>query len=67
MNIIKNITIEFGEDDVKQIVAEYLLSKGYDVEPSDISFRVGSNLVGIGPMEHEVTCFKGCIARVKGK
>lgn len=67
MNIKKNITIDLSEDELKYIVADYLKRNGYEVATKDVKFSVGSRCEGIGPMEHEVTYFKGCFVRCKEK
>lgn len=59
MNIKKNITINLSEDDVKQIIADYLTREGYDVTAKDVSLSVGSRIEGHGIAEHEVNYFKG--------
>lgn len=67
MEIKKNITINLSKEDLKQIIADYLVKDGYNVKPSDINFNVSSQLEGYGMAEHEVTVFKGCTVNCKEK
>ena len=66
MDINKKITITLSENDVKEIVAEYLTSNGYRVDSDDVSLNVIRTTVGYGMAEHEVVRFKDCTAVVKG-
>lgn len=65
MNIESKITITLTENDVKEIVAEYLTKKGYKVVPANVTLSVGSEWVGYGMDEHMEARFKNCIAVVK--
>lgn len=67
MEIKKNITINLSEDDVKQVIANYLKREGYDVTVKDVSLSVGSRLVGYGMSEHSVNYFKGAYVNCKEK
>ena len=67
MNIDKKITIRLSEEDVKNIIAQYLTKEGYPVSPDEVSFNVGSKWVGYGYNETRVEYFKDCTAVVKGK
>lgn len=60
MEIKKSITIHLSEQEIKQIVKNYLENEGYKVEEKDIQFNVGTKCVGYGMYETETTCFKGC-------
>ena len=45
MEVLKNITIHLTEEDVKQIIAEYVnRQKGYSVTPEDVTLKIGSVL-----------------------
>lgn len=66
MNISKNITIHLTEDDVKEIIAEYIKNQnGYSVTADNVTLRVGTECRGYGMAEHDVTVFKGCDVEVK--
>lgn len=67
MNIKKNITIELSEEDVKNIIADYLNNDGYNVTADDVVLSVDSKLEGYGPMEHIVNYFKGASIKCKEK
>lgn len=67
MEIKKNITINLSEDDVKQVIADYLKREGYDVTVNDVSLLVGSRLEGYGMAEHSVNYFKGAYVNCKEK
>jgi hypothetical protein len=66
LNIHEKLSITLSEGDVKEIVANYLTHKGYQVTADDISFHIGRDYEGYGPMEYEVLVFKKCVAVVKG-
>ena len=65
MNIENKITITLTENDVKEIVAEYLTHKGYKVASDNVTLSVGNEWVGYGMDEHQEPRFKGCIAVLK--
>lgn len=65
MEIKKNITIEFSEKDVREIIAAYLQGEGYNVIESDVRLDVGTRLEGYGMGEHPVTYFKGAYVKCK--
>lgn len=65
MNIENKITITLTENDVKEIVAEYLTKKGYKVTTDNVTLSVGIDWVGYGMDEHQVARFKECVAVVK--
>ena len=67
MNIKKNITINLSEDEVKQVIADYLIREGYDVTAKDVSLSVGTRSEGYGMAEHDVTYFKGCYINCQEK
>ena len=67
MEIRKNITINFSEEDVKKIIVDYLNREGYDVEVSNVKLEVGTTTVGYGMAEHMVTRFKGAYVDCKEK
>ena len=66
MNIDKKITITLSEEDVKKVIAQYLHQQGYLVKPEDVTIHVGTDWVGYGMDEHQVTRFEKCTAVVKG-
>lgn len=67
MDIKKNIAINLSEDDVKQIIVDYLKGVGYDVTTNDVSLSIGSRTEGYGMAEHEVNYFKGAYVNCKEK
>ena len=67
MDISKKVTITLSENDVKEIVAEYLTHKGYRVDPDNVTLNVGTTTRGYGMGEYETTYFKDCTAVVKGE
>ena len=60
MKIIKNVTVELSEKDLKQIIAEHMKNEGFDALPENVSFNVGTRLTGCYRDEHEETYLKGC-------
>lgn len=67
MEIKKNITIKLSENDVKEIIADFLKRDGYNVTIDDISLSVGSRCEGFGAAEHYVSCFNGAFVKCKEK
>ena len=67
MEIKKNITINLSENDVKEIIADYLKREGYDLEVNDVTLSIGSRCEGYGDAEHEVNYFKGAYVNCKEK
>ena len=60
MEIKKKVTIHFSEEDVKEIIVDYLIRNGYKkVETYDVRFDIGHRLEGCGMMKHDVTVFNG--------
>ena len=60
MKVIKKVTVELGEEELKLIVAEYMKNEGYNVEPQNVSFNLGTRCVGYFMDEHDQAYFKGC-------
>ena len=46
MEIKKNITINLSENDVKEIITDYLKREGYDVTVNDVTLSIGSRCEG---------------------
>lgn len=67
MEIKKNITIELSENDVKEIITDYLNREGYNVSSKDVELSVGQKLQGYMMDEHYVTYFKGAFIKCKEK
>lgn len=67
MEIKKNITIEFSEADVKEIIADFLKKDGYNVTANDVRLVVGSRLEGYGMAEHPVHYFEGAFVKCNEK
>lgn len=67
MDIENKITVTIAENELKEIIAEYLTEHGsFKFEPENITLHVESKLVGYGKAEHQVVCFKECTAVTKG-
>lgn len=64
MKINKEITITLGEDDVKEIIADYLRKEDYYVTAKDVELNVGVECRGYGPMEHDEVVFRNCTVKV---
>ena len=67
MEIKKNITIELSENDVKEIITDYLKREGYAVTVDDVNLSVASRLEGYGLCEHEVNYFKAAYVKYEEK
>lgn len=67
MEIKKNITIELSENDVKDIIVDYLKREGYAVTAKDVRLSVGQKLEGYMMDEHYVTYFEGAFVKCKEK
>lgn len=67
MEIKKNIVINLSEDDVKEIIADYLKREGYNVTVNDVDLSIGSRYEGFAEAEHEVSYFKGACINCKEK
>lgn len=67
MNLKTKITITLSEDDVKEIVADYLTKNGYSATPNDVKLVCTNKWVGYGMDEHTEPAFKECVATVKGE
>lgn len=64
MKIKKNITINLGEDEVKDIIAKHLNEEGYRVSAEHIELSVGKKYTEDYDerFQNEVLYFKGCTA-----
>lgn len=58
MDIKKNITITLSEEDVKEVISDYLNRNGYEVKKDNVTLNVGSRLEGYGMGEHQVHYFQ---------
>ena len=58
MEIKKNITINLSENDVKEIITDYLKRKGYGVTVNDVTLSIGLRCERYGTAEYEVNYFK---------
>lgn len=67
MSINKKLTISLSEDDVKEIVAAYLVQEGFKVTKKDVSLIVTNEWRGYGMGEYQAACFKECSVTVKGE
>lgn len=64
MKAKRNISIEISENELKEIVAKHVESKGYKVSSENVTFRVSRHLEGFGMTEHPVMSFDSCIVNV---
>lgn len=60
MNIEKKITISLSEDDIKNLVADYLVKEGYKVTSENVKLSVKTRWEGYGMAEHQVPYFEEC-------
>lgn len=67
MEIKKNITIELSENDVKEIIVDYLKREGYEVKVGDVDCSVGTRCEGFGRSETYIHYFKGAFIKCKEK
>lgn len=68
MEIKTNVTVNLSEDDVKQILADYVHKKtGYEIRTDDVTLSVGSRIEGYGMGEYSVEYFKGAYVNCKEK
>ena len=63
MKILNNITIEITQEDLKEIISDYISKQGYKTE--NITFSYGSRFEGYGMTEREVPYFDGCTVKAK--
>lgn len=66
MKFNKKLTITLTEQDVKEIVADYIVSQGFKVTPEDVELIVSTESRGYGMGEYQTTVFKECSVTVKG-
>ena len=67
MNIENKITVTIAENELKEIVAEYLTEHGsFKFEPENVKIHVGLDWVGYGMDEHQEARFKECTVETKG-
>lgn len=66
MKFNKKLTISLTEQDVKEIVADYIVSQGFKVTPEDVTLVVENKWFGYGMGEQHVAVFKECSVTVKG-
>lgn len=60
MEIKRKTIITLSDNDIKEIVAQHLNSKGMNVKAKDVALSVGSKIEGYGVSEHYVHYFKEC-------
>lgn len=67
VNINTKITFTLSEDDVKQIVANYIMSHyGHkNITKENVELNVGSRCVGYYNDEHYEYYFKECVVRLE--
>lgn len=67
MKINKKLTISLCENDVKEIVADYLVQQGFKVTTTDVTLVVENEWHGYGLGEYHAPRFKECTVTVKGE
>lgn len=67
MNIIKKLTISLSEQEVKEIVADYVVSQGFKVTTDDVKLVVTNEWHGYGLGEYQAPRFKECTVSVRGE
>lgn len=67
MKINKRLTISLTENDVKEIIADYIVQQGFKVTTEDVKLVVTSEWRGYGMGEYQSPCFKECTVTVKGE
>lgn len=65
MKVMKDITINLSEDEVKEIIADYITQNGYKATSKDVKLSVGERCEGYGCGEHLVHYFDGATVRIK--
>lgn len=59
VKIEKNIAIKLTEQNVKEIIADYLVREGYKVKADEVEFLISHEWKGYGSdehCEHRLTC-----------
>lgn len=65
MKVKGNLTLNFTEESLKEIVARYIKDNiGYEVSTEDIHFNVKTRTEGYGMSEHPVYYLEGCTAKL---
>lgn len=67
MNIKKKLTISLSEQDVKEIVADYVTKQGFKASKADVELVVTTEWQGYGMGEYQIAVFKECTVDVKGE
>lgn len=69
MEITKSTKIELTESDIKEIICDYLHTKGYNVNDKDIKFNIGHKYNGdcYGMYSNYTEVFEGCDIIIKGE
>lgn len=67
MKFNKKMTISLSENDVKEIVADYMVAHGFKVTTEDVKLVVAKEWHGYGMGEHETAVFRECTVTVKGE
>lgn len=67
MKFNKKLTITLTEQDVKEIVADYIISQGFKVTPEDVELIVGTECRGYDMGVYQTAVFKECSVTVKGE
>ena len=67
MKITKKLTISLSEHDVKEIIADYIVSQGFKVTTDDVKLVVGNEWKGYGLGEYQTAYFKECTVNVRGE
>ncbi len=60
MTVSRKLTINLSPDEVAEIIKEHLAKEGFDVNETNIAFKLKTFGVGYGMYEHDETKFSGC-------
>lgn len=68
LDVLKPIyTMNLSEEQVKEIIAEYLMEDGYIVDSNDVSIQLEKRLVGFRTDNEYETYFKGVNVKYRNK
>ena len=66
MNIEQCISIDLSEQDLKEIVLDFVRKHGYETDIKNIKFDVCTTTRGYGPGEYQETVLRGCKVKCSG-
>lgn len=67
MEITRTLTVNLSPEEIAEIIKEYLVKEGFDVNVNDIEFIAKHGCEGYGASEYYVTKFTGCEVTCKLK